>query len=87
MTIKSVAFIGLGAMGWHMAGHLTKAYTDVRVWNRTASKAKEHARVFATQATSLKEADRPILFFPVYLPVSRLRRLFNRHNLKRVVSG
>jgi len=70
MTRKSVAFIGLGAMGWHMAGHLTKVYTDVRVWNRTASKAKEHARVFATQATSLKEAGQADIIFSC-LPTSK----------------
>ncbi|MFT6736038.1 MAG: 3-hydroxyisobutyrate dehydrogenase-like beta-hydroxyacid dehydrogenase [Kangiellaceae bacterium] len=35
-----VSFIGLGAMGFPMAGHLAQAGHDVTVYNRTASKAK-----------------------------------------------
>ncbi len=35
-----VAFIGLGAMGYPMAGHLAKAGHEVTVFNRTASKAE-----------------------------------------------
>jgi len=35
-----VAFLGLGVMGFPMAGHLSRAGHDVRVWNRTAAKAK-----------------------------------------------
>ncbi len=34
-----VGFIGLGVMGYHIAGHLAKAGHDVVVYNRTASKA------------------------------------------------
>ena len=41
-----VAFIGLGVMGYPMAGHIAKAGHDVTVYNRTAQKAddwtKEH---------------------------------------------
>ncbi|MBR9826348.1 MAG: NAD(P)-dependent oxidoreductase [Alphaproteobacteria bacterium] len=33
------AFLGLGVMGYPMAGHLRSAGHDVSVWNRTASKA------------------------------------------------
>ena len=36
-----VAFLGLGVMGYPMAGHLIEAGHTVRVWNRTASKAKQ----------------------------------------------
>ncbi len=36
-----VAFIGLGVMGFPMAGHLTKAGHDVVVYNRTASVASD----------------------------------------------
>ena len=32
-------FLGLGVMGYPMAGHLAKAGHDVTVWNRTASKS------------------------------------------------
>ena len=38
-----VAFLGLGAMGLPMAGHLTKAQHKVTVWNRTRSKAEAWA--------------------------------------------
>lgn len=37
------AFIGLGVMGYPMAGHLAAAGHDVRVYNRTASKADRWA--------------------------------------------
>jgi 3-hydroxyisobutyrate dehydrogenase-like beta-hydroxyacid dehydrogenase len=39
MSIK-VAFIGLGVMGYPMAGHLQKAGYQVTVYNRTVEKAK-----------------------------------------------
>ncbi|MFP8967839.1 NAD(P)-dependent oxidoreductase [Pokkaliibacter sp. CJK22405] len=35
-----VAFVGLGVMGYPMAGHLLKAGHDVTVYNRTTSKAE-----------------------------------------------
>ena len=34
------AFIGLGTMGYPMAGHLVKAGHQVTVYNRTAGKAQ-----------------------------------------------
>ena len=37
---KRVAFLGLGVMGYPMAGHLARAGHDVVVYNRTAAKAK-----------------------------------------------
>ena len=36
-----VAFIGLGVMGYPMAGHLQKAGNDVTVYNRSGEKAKQ----------------------------------------------
>ncbi len=36
-----IAFIGLGVMGYPMAGHLARAGHDVTVFNRTASKAQQ----------------------------------------------
>ncbi len=39
MAQQKVAFLGLGVMGYPMAGHLAKAGYDVCVYNRTASKA------------------------------------------------
>jgi 3-hydroxyisobutyrate dehydrogenase len=37
--MSKVAFIGLGVMGYHMAGHLKSGGHDVTVYNRTAAKA------------------------------------------------
>jgi 3-hydroxyisobutyrate dehydrogenase len=70
MTIDSVAFIGLGAMGWRMAAHLPKSFTDVRVWNRTTLKAEQHAAEFGTNAVSLDEAVKADIIFSC-LPTSR----------------
>ena len=36
-----VAFIGLGIMGYPMAGHVMKAGMDVRVYNRTTEKSRQ----------------------------------------------
>lgn len=36
-----IAFLGLGVMGYPMAGHLKKAGNDVTVYNRNAEKAKQ----------------------------------------------
>jgi len=45
--MAKVAFIGLGVMGYHMAGHLAKkGGHDVTVYNRTASKAQKWAKKF-----------------------------------------
>ena len=41
--MATVAFIGLGVMGAPMAGHLAAAGHDVRVHNRTATKARQWA--------------------------------------------
>ncbi len=41
--MKDVAFIGLGVMGYPMAGHLAKAGHRVTVYNRTTSKAEAWA--------------------------------------------
>ncbi len=42
-----IAFIGLGAMGYPMAGHLAKQH-EVVVWNRTSEKAERHSREHGT---------------------------------------
>jgi 2-hydroxy-3-oxopropionate reductase len=41
--MAKVAFVGLGVMGFPMAGHLVKAGHEVTVYNRTASKASDWA--------------------------------------------
>lgn len=56
------AFIGLGVMGYPMAGYLAKSGQDVVVYNRTSSKAEEWRGKFsgssaATPAEAAKGAD------------------------------
>jgi 3-hydroxyisobutyrate dehydrogenase-like beta-hydroxyacid dehydrogenase len=41
-----VAFIGLGVMGYPMAGHIAKAGHEVCVYNRTTAKAEEWVKEF-----------------------------------------
>lgn len=43
---QKVAFIGLGVMGFPMAGHLQQAGYDVCVYNRTAAKAQQWQQTF-----------------------------------------
>lgn len=43
---KKVAFLGLGVMGYPMAGHLVKAGFEVTVYNRTTSKAQAWQQEF-----------------------------------------
>jgi 3-hydroxyisobutyrate dehydrogenase len=57
-----VAFIGLGVMGYPMAGHLKKAGHDVTVYNRNPAKAKQWADEYggntaATPAEAAKGQD------------------------------
>ena len=44
-----IAFLGLGVMGYPMAGHLQKAGYKVTVYNRTAEKAKKWAAEYAEE--------------------------------------
>jgi len=56
MTITA-CFIGLGVMGYPMAGHLARAGIRVRVWNRTRSKSQQWARDYEGKACdSIAEA-------------------------------
>lgn len=58
-----VAFIGLGVMGYPMAGHLARAGHVVTVFNRTASKARRWAEEHGgTAAASPAEASRDAEF-------------------------
>jgi 3-hydroxyisobutyrate dehydrogenase-like beta-hydroxyacid dehydrogenase len=53
---QDVAFIGLGVMGYHMAGHLAKAGHRVRVYNRTAAKAEAWVKEFGGSTAATPEA-------------------------------
>ena len=46
MEPTSVAFIGLGVMGYPMAGHLHRAGHKVRVYNRTVAKSEKFVAEF-----------------------------------------
>lgn len=45
-----VGFLGLGVMGFPMAGHLSKAGYNVSVYNRTFSKAEDWLKIYKGQA-------------------------------------
>lgn len=61
MSIKC-AFLGLGVMGYPMAGHLVKKGFDVTVYNRTTAKAQKWAQEYgagykATACEAVEDAD------------------------------
>src|SRR5438067_686915 len=62
-----IGFIGLGAMGFPMARHLTKKH-QVIVWNRTREKAERHARehgsTLANDIADVAAADVVITMLP-----------------------
>lgn len=68
--MTTVAFIGLGAMGYRMAAHLPKHFETVWVWNRNFEKAKQHATEYGTQAVELSQAVQADLIFSC-LPTSQ----------------
>jgi len=47
--LAKVAFLGLGVMGFPMAGHLAKAGHDVTVYNRTAEKAERWVETYSDE--------------------------------------
>ena len=62
MQMARVAFIGLGVMGYPMAGHTAKAGHEVSVYNRTTAKAEQWVAEFggshgATPAEASKDCD------------------------------
>jgi 3-hydroxyisobutyrate dehydrogenase-like beta-hydroxyacid dehydrogenase len=50
VTPHTVAFLGLGVMGYPMAGHLARAGHHVTVFNRTAKKADQWVEEFGGKA-------------------------------------
>jgi 3-hydroxyisobutyrate dehydrogenase len=60
--MAKVAFLGMGVMGYPMAGHIAAAGHDVKVYNRTTAKAEawaaQHGGAWAaTPAAAAKDAD------------------------------
>jgi 3-hydroxyisobutyrate dehydrogenase len=63
-----LAFLGLGVMGYPMAGHLAKAGHDVTVYNRTAPKAEAWVKEYGGKPASSPAAaarDAAIVFMCV----------------------
>ena len=52
MKIKNVTFIGLGVMGYNMAGHLKKNNFNTTVYNRTSSVADKWVKEFSGLSAS-----------------------------------
>jgi 3-hydroxyisobutyrate dehydrogenase-like beta-hydroxyacid dehydrogenase len=80
INMATVAFIGLGVMGYPMAGYLAKAGHSVRVYNRTASRAEKwlgeyEGESFETPAEAAKGAE--VVFACVG----------NDNDLRQVVAG
>ncbi len=48
--MAKVAFLGLGVMGFPMAGHLVKAGHEVTVYNRTGAKAQAWVKAHGGRA-------------------------------------
>ncbi len=72
----TVGFIGLGAMGYPMAGHLAQRYRT-RVWNRTADTAARHVAAFGSEQVTLSEvvaADVVFLCLPTSADVDGVLR-------------
>ena len=62
MSALNAAFIGLGTMGYPMAGHLAEAGISMTVYNRTTLRAQQWARDYpgnyaATPAEAARGAD------------------------------
>ncbi|MBN9424906.1 MAG: NAD(P)-dependent oxidoreductase [Burkholderiales bacterium] len=59
VTPQKVAFLGLGVMGYPMAGHLKRAGHQVTVYNRTSAKADQWAAEYGgTSAPTPRQAAR-----------------------------
>jgi 3-hydroxyisobutyrate dehydrogenase len=70
-----IGFIGLGAMGYPMARHLSKEH-EVIVWNRTREKAERHARehgtTLANHLSDIAAADIIITMLPTSVEVDEI---------------
>jgi len=63
---KKVSFLGLGVMGYPMAGHLARAGFNVTVYNRTATKSERWVQEYSgqralTPAEAAQDADAVVL--------------------------
>jgi len=54
--MANVSFLGLGVMGYPMAGHLVSSGHSVKVWNRTVSKTADWAKEYQGRACDTIES-------------------------------
>ena len=80
--IQSVAFIGLGAMGYRMAAHLPQHFDTVYVWNRNFEKAQQHAIEYGTQAVELEQAAQADIIFSCLPTSNEVENLIANINIK-----
>ena len=78
--MTKILFMGLGTMGYPMAGHLKKSGYEVTVYNRTESRAKKWAKEFFGNYTN-EPANEASFFDIVFACVG------NDDDLKEVTSG
>ena len=79
---QSVAFIGLGAMGYRMATHLPKHFEEVYVWNRNFSKAQQHATEYGTIAVELAQVVQADIIFSCLPTSADVEALIDGVNIK-----
>jgi NAD/NADP transhydrogenase alpha subunit len=89
-----IAFIGLGVMGYPMAGHLARAGHRVTVYNRSAAKAAAWCQEFAdsrqpahapTPREAVKDAD--IVITTALIPGKKAPRLVTADMIKNMKQG
>lgn len=81
--IQSVAFIGLGAMGYRMAAHLPQHFDTVMVWNRNFAKAEQHEAEYATHAVSLEAAAQADIIFSCLPTSADVEQLIQTLDIKK----
>lgn len=75
----SIAFIGLGAMGYRMAAHLPGSFKKVMVWNRNFSKAEQHATEYGTQAVAIETATQADVIFSCLPTSAEVEQIITTH--------
>lgn len=88
MSSSKIAFIGIGRMGWHMAGHLVKAGHVVTVCDAVDGMATKWAAEFGGQAAqTASEAVKGADFVITSLPADRELRSVADQIVGRIGAG
>ena len=67
-NLPSVAFIGLGAMGFPMAGHLQRAGHETAVYNRTTATASRWHSQYGGSTAATPAMGKLLVFVPFTAP-------------------